>query len=163
MKENVRKQWRIHLCFGSFRLQEYSGIYNHISIYLPTTQIRNEIIQFDHCHIKLNIYKKINVDVKIKSYKCITCLVQNGAILPQLEPNPGLALWCACPQWGPSSPVPQIAPQPSPTPVNDKSPSEDLTWVRSHFFQVRIILIYHYSMTHIRTLSWVIREKVLMV
>uniref|UniRef100_A0A8C7U384 Adhesion G protein-coupled receptor G4b n=1 Tax=Oncorhynchus mykiss TaxID=8022 RepID=A0A8C7U384_ONCMY len=24
MKENVRKQWRIHLCFGSLRLQEYS-------------------------------------------------------------------------------------------------------------------------------------------
>ncbi|KAL0993915.1 hypothetical protein UPYG_G00115510 [Umbra pygmaea] len=24
MKENVRKQWRIHLCFGRFRLQEYS-------------------------------------------------------------------------------------------------------------------------------------------
>ena len=25
MKENVRKQWRIHLCFGRFRLEEYSG------------------------------------------------------------------------------------------------------------------------------------------
>uniref|UniRef100_A0A3P8XI82 Adhesion G protein-coupled receptor G4b n=1 Tax=Esox lucius TaxID=8010 RepID=A0A3P8XI82_ESOLU len=24
MKENVRKQWRIHLCFGRFRLQDYS-------------------------------------------------------------------------------------------------------------------------------------------
>uniref|UniRef100_A0A3B4WYT0 Adhesion G protein-coupled receptor G4b n=1 Tax=Seriola lalandi dorsalis TaxID=1841481 RepID=A0A3B4WYT0_SERLL len=24
MKENVRKQWRIHLCFGRFRLEEYS-------------------------------------------------------------------------------------------------------------------------------------------
>ncbi|XP_059208111.1 adhesion G-protein coupled receptor G6-like [Centropristis striata] len=24
MKENVRKQWRIHLCFGRFRLDEYS-------------------------------------------------------------------------------------------------------------------------------------------
>ncbi|XP_031427170.1 adhesion G-protein coupled receptor G6-like [Clupea harengus] len=24
MKENVRKQWRVHLCFGRFRLQEYS-------------------------------------------------------------------------------------------------------------------------------------------
>uniref|UniRef100_A0A8C7U0W7 Adhesion G protein-coupled receptor G4b n=1 Tax=Oncorhynchus mykiss TaxID=8022 RepID=A0A8C7U0W7_ONCMY len=45
MKENVRKQWRIHLCFGSLRLQEYSGIYNHISIYLPTTKIRNETTQ----------------------------------------------------------------------------------------------------------------------
>uniref|UniRef100_A0A3Q3N5A2 Adhesion G protein-coupled receptor G4b n=1 Tax=Mastacembelus armatus TaxID=205130 RepID=A0A3Q3N5A2_9TELE len=26
MKENVRKQWRIHLCFGRFRLEEYSGM-----------------------------------------------------------------------------------------------------------------------------------------
>lgn len=26
MKENVRKQWRIHLCFGRFRLDEYSGV-----------------------------------------------------------------------------------------------------------------------------------------
>uniref|UniRef100_A0A665UDN8 Adhesion G protein-coupled receptor G4b n=1 Tax=Echeneis naucrates TaxID=173247 RepID=A0A665UDN8_ECHNA len=25
MKENVRKQWRIHLCLGRFRLEEYSG------------------------------------------------------------------------------------------------------------------------------------------
>ncbi|KAK2823054.1 hypothetical protein Q7C36_019654 [Tachysurus vachellii] len=25
MKENVRKQWRVHLCFGRFKLQEYSG------------------------------------------------------------------------------------------------------------------------------------------
>uniref|UniRef100_A0A3Q2VPR7 G-protein coupled receptors family 2 profile 2 domain-containing protein n=1 Tax=Haplochromis burtoni TaxID=8153 RepID=A0A3Q2VPR7_HAPBU len=25
MKENVRKQWRIHLCCGRFRLREYSG------------------------------------------------------------------------------------------------------------------------------------------
>uniref|UniRef100_A0A3B3YTE3 Adhesion G protein-coupled receptor G4b n=1 Tax=Poecilia mexicana TaxID=48701 RepID=A0A3B3YTE3_9TELE len=25
MKENVRKQWRIHLCFGRFRLEEHSG------------------------------------------------------------------------------------------------------------------------------------------
>ena len=25
MKENVRKQWRIHLCFGRFRLEECSG------------------------------------------------------------------------------------------------------------------------------------------
>ncbi|KAL2094694.1 hypothetical protein ACEWY4_009413 [Coilia grayii] len=24
MKENVRKQWRVHLCFGRFRLQDYS-------------------------------------------------------------------------------------------------------------------------------------------
>ncbi|XP_047660865.1 adhesion G-protein coupled receptor G2 [Tachysurus fulvidraco] len=24
MKENVRKQWRVHLCFGRFKLQEYS-------------------------------------------------------------------------------------------------------------------------------------------
>lgn len=26
MKENVRKQWRIHLCFGRFRLEEHSGM-----------------------------------------------------------------------------------------------------------------------------------------
>uniref|UniRef100_A0AAY4B070 G-protein coupled receptors family 2 profile 2 domain-containing protein n=1 Tax=Denticeps clupeoides TaxID=299321 RepID=A0AAY4B070_9TELE len=25
MKENVRKQWRVHLCFGRFRIQDYSG------------------------------------------------------------------------------------------------------------------------------------------
>lgn len=31
MKENVRKQWRIHLCLGRFRLEEYSGtIATHI-------------------------------------------------------------------------------------------------------------------------------------
>lgn len=27
MKENVRKQWRIHLCCGRFRLSDYSGSY----------------------------------------------------------------------------------------------------------------------------------------
>lgn len=27
MKENVRKQWRIHLCCGRFRLSNYSGSY----------------------------------------------------------------------------------------------------------------------------------------
>uniref|UniRef100_A0A672YPL4 Adhesion G protein-coupled receptor G4b n=1 Tax=Sphaeramia orbicularis TaxID=375764 RepID=A0A672YPL4_9TELE len=27
MKENVRKQWRIHLCCGRFRLSDYSGTY----------------------------------------------------------------------------------------------------------------------------------------
>uniref|UniRef100_A0A3B3VUD8 Adhesion G-protein coupled receptor G2-like n=1 Tax=Poecilia latipinna TaxID=48699 RepID=A0A3B3VUD8_9TELE len=26
MKENVRKQWRIHLCFGRFRLEEHSSV-----------------------------------------------------------------------------------------------------------------------------------------
>ncbi|KAL6098854.1 adgrg4 [Pungitius sinensis] len=32
MKENVRKQWRIHLCFGRFRLDEYSEWSNSASI-----------------------------------------------------------------------------------------------------------------------------------
>lgn len=27
MKDNVRKQWRIHLCCGRFRLSDYSGTY----------------------------------------------------------------------------------------------------------------------------------------
>ncbi|XP_056254325.1 adhesion G-protein coupled receptor G4 isoform X2 [Seriola aureovittata] len=31
MKENVRKQWRIHLCFGRFRLEEYSEWSNSAS------------------------------------------------------------------------------------------------------------------------------------
>ncbi|XP_071316458.1 adhesion G-protein coupled receptor G4-like isoform X2 [Trachinotus anak] len=31
MKENVRKQWRIHLCFGRFRLDEYSEWSNSAS------------------------------------------------------------------------------------------------------------------------------------
>ncbi|KAM7374579.1 hypothetical protein PAMP_007226 [Pampus punctatissimus] len=32
MKENVRKQWRIHLCFGRFRLDEYSEWSNSASV-----------------------------------------------------------------------------------------------------------------------------------
>lgn len=28
MKENVREQWRIHLCCGRFRLSDYSGSYS---------------------------------------------------------------------------------------------------------------------------------------
>ncbi|XP_070700181.1 adhesion G-protein coupled receptor G4-like [Pempheris klunzingeri] len=32
MKENVRKQWRIHLCFGRFRLEEYSEWSNSASV-----------------------------------------------------------------------------------------------------------------------------------
>ncbi|KAK9536428.1 hypothetical protein VZT92_006206 [Zoarces viviparus] len=32
MKENVRKQWRIHLCFGRFRLEEYSEWSNSGSV-----------------------------------------------------------------------------------------------------------------------------------
>ncbi|XP_030294724.1 adhesion G-protein coupled receptor G4 [Sparus aurata] len=32
MKENVRKQWRIHLCFGRFRLEEYSEGSNSASV-----------------------------------------------------------------------------------------------------------------------------------
>ncbi|KAF3841063.1 hypothetical protein F7725_006925 [Dissostichus mawsoni] len=32
MKENVRKQWRIHLCFGRFRLDEYSDYSNSGSV-----------------------------------------------------------------------------------------------------------------------------------
>ncbi|XP_039888071.1 adhesion G-protein coupled receptor G2-like [Simochromis diagramma] len=32
MKENVRKQWRIHLCFGRFRLEEHSEWSNSASI-----------------------------------------------------------------------------------------------------------------------------------
>ncbi|KAM8898096.1 adhesion G-protein coupled receptor G6 [Spinachia spinachia] len=36
MKENVRKQWRIHLCFGRFRLDEYSEWSNSASIGVTT-------------------------------------------------------------------------------------------------------------------------------
>ncbi|XP_029304335.1 adhesion G-protein coupled receptor G4 [Cottoperca gobio] len=32
MKENVRKQWRIHLCFGRFRLEEYTDYSNSASV-----------------------------------------------------------------------------------------------------------------------------------
>nr|XP_046267546.1 adhesion G-protein coupled receptor G6-like [Scatophagus argus] len=32
MKENVRKQWRIHLCFGRLRLEEYSEWSNSASV-----------------------------------------------------------------------------------------------------------------------------------
>ncbi|XP_075342884.1 adhesion G-protein coupled receptor G4 [Odontesthes bonariensis] len=32
MKENVRKQWRIHLCFGRFRLEEHSEWSNSASV-----------------------------------------------------------------------------------------------------------------------------------
>ncbi|XP_047234267.1 adhesion G-protein coupled receptor G4 isoform X2 [Girardinichthys multiradiatus] len=32
MKENVRKQWRIHLCFGRFRLEEHSECSNSASV-----------------------------------------------------------------------------------------------------------------------------------
>ncbi|XP_054482374.1 adhesion G-protein coupled receptor G2 [Anoplopoma fimbria] len=35
MKENVRKQWRIHLCFGRFRLDEYSEWSNSASVGVP--------------------------------------------------------------------------------------------------------------------------------
>uniref|UniRef100_A0A4W4F785 G-protein coupled receptors family 2 profile 2 domain-containing protein n=1 Tax=Electrophorus electricus TaxID=8005 RepID=A0A4W4F785_ELEEL len=33
MKDNVRKQWRIHLCLGHFKLQEYSD-WSHTSPYI---------------------------------------------------------------------------------------------------------------------------------
>ncbi|XP_053542575.1 adhesion G-protein coupled receptor G4 [Ictalurus punctatus] len=29
MKENVHKQWRVHLCFGRFKLQDYSAEWSH--------------------------------------------------------------------------------------------------------------------------------------
>ncbi|KAF7701443.1 hypothetical protein HF521_002608 [Silurus meridionalis] len=35
MKENVRKQWRVHLCFGRFTLQEYSGTKSNQSAERP--------------------------------------------------------------------------------------------------------------------------------
>ncbi|XP_069001741.1 adhesion G-protein coupled receptor G4 [Embiotoca jacksoni] len=36
MKENVRKQWRIHLCFGPFRLEEHSEWSNSASVGVVT-------------------------------------------------------------------------------------------------------------------------------
>ncbi|XP_061596777.1 adhesion G-protein coupled receptor G4-like [Cololabis saira] len=36
MKENVRKQWRIHLCFGSFRIEEHSEWSNSASVGVTT-------------------------------------------------------------------------------------------------------------------------------
>ncbi|CAG5872189.1 unnamed protein product [Menidia menidia] len=36
MKENVRKQWRIHLCFGRFRLEEHSEWSNSASVGVQT-------------------------------------------------------------------------------------------------------------------------------
>nr|XP_057943030.1 adhesion G-protein coupled receptor G4 isoform X2 [Doryrhamphus excisus] len=39
MKENVRKQWRIHLCFGKFRLEEHSEWSHSVSVAKPAQRL----------------------------------------------------------------------------------------------------------------------------
>uniref|UniRef100_A0A3B3D5I4 Adhesion G protein-coupled receptor G4b n=1 Tax=Oryzias melastigma TaxID=30732 RepID=A0A3B3D5I4_ORYME len=53
MKENVRKQFRIHLCFGRFRLDEYSGTErpHEDFIHNSTTQIcTSELVRSLTCY-----------------------------------------------------------------------------------------------------------------
>uniref|UniRef100_A0A4W6EY35 Adhesion G protein-coupled receptor G4b n=1 Tax=Lates calcarifer TaxID=8187 RepID=A0A4W6EY35_LATCA len=103
MKENVRKQWRIHLCFGRFRLEEHSGM-TAMSHHLLACKFNSK------SGFTLVCTGNSGLDF---CYLCFVVVVQSGATQSQQE-----------------FPAPQKAHRLPPIPARETRPARDQTWVR---------------------------------
>lgn len=112
MKENVRKQWRIHLCFGRFRLEEHSGtsatnsvmLLYQLGLYNACDQLTGTKQRFSYeqllpCNhqsaLVVSLYLLCHCDPLVRGNSglwfvllAFGVIVQSGATRPQLELRP---------------------------------------------------------------------------
>lgn len=91
MKENVRKQWRIHLCCGRFRLGDNSGTFQVCACFCAAVLFTfvGAFVQMKH-HFLFSVQTGANPAQQVAAIKRVTWLTQIQLSLTKAPPS---GLW----------------------------------------------------------------------